>query len=154
MQFVRRGPDVPERLLQAHEKGRVVFFCGAGISYPARLPGFAGLVDELYSRLEVIPDPVQAAAIKAKRYDTAVGLLEASFVGGCRAVRQRRSQRDPRSGHFCPECDCHARRAADSGEMPRASHEADHDQLRSAGHLGPRRVKPLRGSYATLRPFG
>ena len=22
------------------------------------------------------------------------------------------------------------------------------------GHLGPRRVKPLRGSYATLRPFG
>ena len=89
MQFVRRGPDVPERLLQAHEKGRVVFFCGAGISYPARLPGFAGLVDELYSRLEVIPDPVQAAAIKAKRYDTAVGLLEASFVGGCRAVRQK-----------------------------------------------------------------
>ena len=89
MQFVREGPDVPERLLQAHEEGRVVFFCGAGISYPARLPGFAGLVDELYSRLEVVPDPVQAAAIKAKRYDTAVGLLEADFVGGRRAVRQK-----------------------------------------------------------------
>jgi hypothetical protein len=44
MQFVRHGPDIPERLLQAHEDGRVVFFCGAGISYPARLPGFAGLV--------------------------------------------------------------------------------------------------------------
>ena len=58
MQFVRGGPDVPERLLQAHEEGHVVFFCGAGISYPARLPGFAGLVDELYSRLEIIPDPV------------------------------------------------------------------------------------------------
>jgi hypothetical protein len=37
MQFIPRGPDVPERLLQAHEDGRVVFFCGAGISYPARL---------------------------------------------------------------------------------------------------------------------
>ena len=89
MQFVREGPDVPERLLQAHEEGRVVFFCGAGISYPAGLPGFAGLVAELYSRLEVIPDPVQAAAIKAKRYDTAVGLLETNFVGGRRAVRQK-----------------------------------------------------------------
>ena len=88
MQFVRGGPDVPERLLQAHEEGRVVFFCGAGISYPARLPGFAGLVDELYSRLEIIPDPVQAAAIKANRYDTAVGLLETNFVGGRPAVRQ------------------------------------------------------------------
>ena len=89
MQFVRGGADVPERLLQAHEEGHVVFFCGAGISYPARLPGFAGLVDELYSRLEIIPDPVQAAAIKAKRYDTAVGLLEINFVGGRRAVRQK-----------------------------------------------------------------
>ena len=89
MQFVRGGPDVPERLLQAHEEGRVVFFCGAGISYPAGLPGFAGLVAELYSGLEVIPDPVQAAAIKSKRYDTAVGLLETNYVGGRQAVRRK-----------------------------------------------------------------
>ena len=88
MQFVKEGPDIPERLLQAHEDGRVVFFCGAGISYPAGLPGFAGLVNELYSRLETIPDPVQVAAIKAKRYDTAVGLLEANTVGGRQAVRE------------------------------------------------------------------
>ena len=88
MQFVRGGPDVPERLLQSHEDGRVVFFCGAGISYPAGLPGFAGLVDDLYSRLEITPNAVQAAAIKAKRYDTAVGLLEGNIVGERRAVRQ------------------------------------------------------------------
>ena len=31
MQFIKNGPDIPERLLQAHEDGRVVFFCGAGI---------------------------------------------------------------------------------------------------------------------------
>ncbi len=89
MQFVRGGPDVPERLLQAHKEGRVVFFCGAGISYPARLPGFTGLVEKLYSGLEVIPDPVQKAAIKNRRYDTAVSLLETKFVGGRRAVRQK-----------------------------------------------------------------
>lgn len=51
MQFICKGPDVPERLLQAHEDGRVVFFCGAGISYPAGLPGFAGLVEQLYADL-------------------------------------------------------------------------------------------------------
>ena len=89
MQFVGKGPDVPERLLRAHEEGRVVFFCGAGISCPARLPEFTELVDKLYSGLEVIPDPVQAAAIKSKRYDTAVGLLEANFVGGRQSVRRK-----------------------------------------------------------------
>ena len=97
MQFVKGGPDIPERLMQAHEDGHVVFFCGAGISYPADLPGFAGLVNKIYlrlkitpdSRLYITPDPVQAAAIKAKRYDTAVGLLEANIVGGRRAVREK-----------------------------------------------------------------
>ena len=89
MQFVRGGPDIPEHLLQAHEEGRVVFFCGAGISYPAGLPGFSGLVRELYSRLHIIPDPVQSAAIKAKRYDTAVGLLEANMADGRRTVREK-----------------------------------------------------------------
>lgn len=37
MQFITHGPDIPDALLQAHEEGRVVFFCGAGISYPAGL---------------------------------------------------------------------------------------------------------------------
>ena len=33
MQFVRNGPDIPDSLLQAHEDGRVVFFCGAGSNW-------------------------------------------------------------------------------------------------------------------------
>ena len=82
MQFVNNGPDIPERLLQAHEDGRVVFFCGAGISYPARLPGFGGLVKKLYASLNVVPNAVQQAAIKAGYFDTAIGLLEADIVGG------------------------------------------------------------------------
>lgn len=85
-QFVQNGPYIPERLLQAHEEGRVVFFCGAGISYPARLPGFRGLVEELYRRLEPNASAVQELAIKSKQYDTAVGLLEA--VVGRPRVRQ------------------------------------------------------------------
>lgn len=87
MQFVHQGPDIPERLLQAHEEGRVVFFCGAGVSYPARLPGFSGLVQRLYQALSVTPDLVQQSAIKAGQFDTAIGLLEADVVGGRGKVR-------------------------------------------------------------------
>lgn len=38
MQFITNGPDIPDALLQAHEDGRVVFFCGAGISYHLEQP--------------------------------------------------------------------------------------------------------------------
>lgn len=88
MRFLKGGPDIPERLLEAHEDGRVVFFCGAGISYPARLPDFSGLVNLLYSRLTVTPNAVQRAAIKGKQFDTAVGLLEADIIGGREEVRR------------------------------------------------------------------
>lgn len=77
MQFVKNGPDVPEKLLQAQEEGKVVFFCGAGISFPAGLPGFGGLVWKLYEKMGVTPDPVQEQALKAGQFDTAVSLLEA-----------------------------------------------------------------------------
>jgi len=94
MQFVRQGPDIPERLLQAHEDGRVVFFCGAGISYPAGLPSFDGLVKKLYAALAITPNPVQQAAIKNRQFDTAVGLLETDIVGGRKEATVRRALAD------------------------------------------------------------
>ena len=66
----------------------MVFFCGAGISYPARLPSFAGLVEKLYASLAVPRNAAQQAAIKARQFDTAIGLLEADIVGGRETVRQ------------------------------------------------------------------
>ncbi len=88
MQFCTNGPEVPDRLLQAHEDGRVVLFCGAGISYPAGLPGFSGLVRRLYERLHPDPDPEQRKAIEDKRFDTAIGLLENGVVGRRETVRR------------------------------------------------------------------
>ena len=87
--FVTNGPDIPEKLLQAHEEGRVVFFCGAGISYPAGLPGFGGLVKDIYGKLKSSPNSVQKSAIKSKQYDTAIGLLETDIVGGRESVRRK-----------------------------------------------------------------
>ena len=47
MRLIRGGAYLPDPLIQAHEDGDVVFFCGAGISYPAGLPGFRDLVSTL-----------------------------------------------------------------------------------------------------------
>ncbi|UCB33489.1 SIR2-like domain protein (plasmid) [Duffyella gerundensis] len=76
MQFITNGPDIPESLLQAHEEGRVVFFCGAGISYPARLPGFKGLVQEIYQRIRFAPLKLEEEALEREQYDAALDLLE------------------------------------------------------------------------------
>ena len=55
MQFIIDGPDIPDALLQAHEEGNLVLFCGAGIAHPAGLPGFKGLVDEIYELNGTVP---------------------------------------------------------------------------------------------------
>ena len=51
MRFVRHGPDIPNELLESRDQGNVVFFCGAGVSYPTGMPDFLQLarrvVDEL-----------------------------------------------------------------------------------------------------------
>ena len=87
MNFIKNGPDLPERLLQAHEEGNVVFFCGAGISYSAGLPSFEGLVKKLYSNSNMTPNQVQEAALKRGQFDRAVSLLEESITGGREIVR-------------------------------------------------------------------
>ncbi len=87
MQFVKNGPDIPEQLLQAHEDGRVVFFCGAGISYPAGLPGFRGLVQSIYDELGEVPNAFEQRALNAEQYDTTIALLENRLIEGRSIVR-------------------------------------------------------------------
>lgn len=88
MQFVTHGPDIPDALLQAHEEDRVVFFCGAGISYPAGLPGFKGLVDEIYRLNGTDRKDIEHEAYKAERYDATLDLLEHRLPGQRLAMRR------------------------------------------------------------------
>ncbi len=81
MQFVANGPDIPDPLLQAHEEGRVVFFCGAGISYPAGLPGFKGLVDEIYQRVGTTRSDIEQDAYARDQFDATLDLLESACPG-------------------------------------------------------------------------
>ena len=88
VQFITHGPDIPDALLQAHEDGRVVFFCGAGISYPAGLPDFKGLVDEIYRRNGTAPSDIERAALDRGQYDATLDLLERRLPGQRLAVRR------------------------------------------------------------------
>lgn len=56
-------PPMPEELLVARDRGEVLFIVGAGASYPApsNLPGFKGLVQDIYA----IVDPTMVAPLVA-----------------------------------------------------------------------------------------
>lgn len=55
MQYFDNGPNIPDELISACLAGNVVFFCGAGVSRAAGLPGFKELTDQL---IEVLaPEP-------------------------------------------------------------------------------------------------
>lgn len=88
MQFVINGPEIPDALLQAHEESRVVFFCGAGISYPAGLPSFKGLVDKIYQSSGTTRNDIEDEAYKAGRYDATLDLLEHRLPGQRLAMRR------------------------------------------------------------------
>lgn len=89
MQFVTNGPDIPDALLQAHEEGRVVFFCGAGISYPAGLPGFKGLVEQIYQLNGTKLTDIEQESFDRGQFDTTLDLLERRLPGQRLAVRSK-----------------------------------------------------------------
>lgn len=88
MQFIENGPDIPEALLQAQEEGRVVFFCGAGISYPAGLPGFRGLVEQIYRLNGTALSDIEREAFEREQFDATLDLLERRLPGQRLAVRR------------------------------------------------------------------
>ncbi len=88
MQFITNGPDIPDEFLQAHEEGRVVFFCGAGISYPAGLPGFKGLVELIYQRNGTTLSEIEREVFERGQFDGTLDLLERRLPGQRIAVRR------------------------------------------------------------------
>lgn len=57
MRFLADGPSIPDELLIARDEGRVIFFCGAGVSRArAGLPSFFGLAQKVIAALGVISD--------------------------------------------------------------------------------------------------
>lgn len=88
MQFVANGPDIPDVFLQAHEDGCLVFFCGAGISSPAGLPDFKGLVEHIYRLNGTTLSDIEQEAFERGQLDATLDLLERRLPGQRLAVRR------------------------------------------------------------------
>ncbi len=78
---------LPAGLLDAQQEGRLVFLCGAGISKPAGLPDFKGLVERIYQEIGDQPSDEEREAFDRGEYDRALHLLENRIVEGRRWVR-------------------------------------------------------------------
>jgi hypothetical protein len=47
MRYFAQGPNLPNELLEERDNGKVVFFCGAGVSLNSGLPGFIDLAKQV-----------------------------------------------------------------------------------------------------------
>lgn len=89
MRFLADGPILPDELLVARDEGRVLFFCGAGVSRArAGLPGFLGLAERVLKKLRALPDSPagQLVNIAAQLQKTPIqgvgGILAADRIFG------------------------------------------------------------------------
>jgi hypothetical protein len=94
VRFLADGPAIPDELLVARDEGRVIFFCGAGVSRAnAGLRDFLGLAEEVINTLETSGDTPTKRLLRAARRvekeervsglvpaDRIFGLLERSFT--------------------------------------------------------------------------
>ena len=84
MQWVNEGPDIPDEILQAQDEGRLLFFCGAGVSTNAGLCSFEKLVRSVFKKAKceslLKSDPVINKEFKAHNFDIVLNHLEQQEV--------------------------------------------------------------------------
>ena len=81
---------IPKKLLRNHEDGKVIFFCGAGVSVPAGLPSFRELVELTLVDLLPAKDRCESNSMESMawqtfddgEYDETLGILESPQLGG------------------------------------------------------------------------
>ncbi len=97
-ELVEHGPNIPFKLMNELDDGRVVFFCGAGISMASGLPSFGGLVDHIYDQTGERKTDLEQGLIAAEQYDKALGQLEGRLNEGRlrQVVIERLSQKAKR----------------------------------------------------------
>lgn len=62
MRFTENGPNIPDTLLEKCDHGKVVFFCGAGVSLNSKLPDFIRLTEQV---MEFFSPPEDSEVHKA-----------------------------------------------------------------------------------------
>jgi hypothetical protein len=76
LRFLAEGPSIPDDLLLARDQGRVIFFCGAGVSRArANLPDFFGLAEKVITALGVPPEAAARKLVQeAREIDRRIGV--------------------------------------------------------------------------------
>ncbi len=89
-ELVSKGPDIPTELLNQLEDDKVVFFCGAGVSRGggSQLPGYRGLLCNVYRENHLPPDKVERKALEDDAYDKVFERLERPGRLGSEQVRK------------------------------------------------------------------
>ncbi|MCK7613469.1 SIR2 family protein [Roseibium sediminicola] len=64
MRFFAEGPSIPDTLLERCDAGRVVFLCGAGVSFPSGMPTFLGLTQHVIEFFDPPEDSEVMAAFR------------------------------------------------------------------------------------------
>ncbi len=82
MRFISGGPSIPDDLLNSRDDGRVVFFCGAGVSRAkVGLPDFNGLANSVLKQLGVTDDSDASTLLQKINQDSS-GLIATDRVFG------------------------------------------------------------------------
>lgn len=81
-ELIQDGPDIPVELMNRRDDGKVVFFCGAGISVGTGLPMFDGLVSQIYERTAQVPTELEHELRDKGQLDKVLGLLEGRLNPG------------------------------------------------------------------------
>ena len=98
-ELISGGPIIPVQLMNKLDSGRIVFFCGAGVSVGtgSGLPTFADLVQHVYGANGIRPDEVEKLALhldepdedkRRPQLDKALDLLEKPHRLGAQALRR------------------------------------------------------------------
>jgi len=91
MRFLADGPSILDELLIARDEGRVVFFCGAGVSRArAGLSDFFGLAQRVIDTLGVITDsPARRIVEEVRGSESRMGVSGIISADRERASRHR-----------------------------------------------------------------
>lgn len=89
VQLVDNGPCLPAQLVQAQSEGRVVFFCGSGISAgpPMRLPLFKRLTEQCFTFLGVPATDEERKHFERDNFDLVLDKLAARLYNGNARLR-------------------------------------------------------------------
>ncbi len=81
-ELIQDGPDIPVELMNRRDDGKVVFFCGSGISVGTNLPDFRDLVLQIYERTAQTRTDLEQELLDKGQLDKVLGLLEGRLNSG------------------------------------------------------------------------